>query len=195
MPTLNVWVTPPDDWEEFVISNENGVSHRLSVAGKVAPFRTSVRPEQPGQDAIQVDLVSTQQQQSPHIGINRHDGAYASVPVDFSALTWMKEQWARGRRIELSLHGDNVAGFTLGSSPDGDDVVWNQDIATHVKLSQAVLSVSAYKEGTEMQATEAPTPEAPVHPDLKASLTKITSRLDLLLGMVVIFAVYYWVQK
>jgi hypothetical protein len=195
MPSLTIWIDPPDDWEESAIFSDEGASHRLSVAGKLGPFRTKVLPDQPGWDAIRVDLLSTQQRQSPHIGVSRDDGVYAWVPVDASALTWIKDQWAKGRRVELSLHGENVPGFTLGMSPDGDDVVWDQGLAKRVKLAQSVFSVSAYKEGTEMQASEAPLPQAPIPPDLKASLAKIVSRLDLLLGVVVIFAVYYWMHR
>lgn len=195
MPNLTVWITSPDEWDESVTSNENGVTHRLAIAGKLAPFRTKVVPEQPDWDAIHVSLVSTQQQEKPSIGVSREDGAFAWVPVDISALTWVKEHLAKGRRIELHLHGDNVSGFTFGSSPDGGDVVWEQSVASYVKLSQAVLSVSAYQEGTEMQAIEAPVPQAPIHSDLKTSLTKIASRLDLLLGVAVIFAVYYWMHS
>ena len=195
MPSLTIWINPPDDWEESVVFSDEGTSHRLAVGGKLAAFRTKVVPEEPGWDAIHVDLVSTQQRKSPHIGVSRHDGVYAWVPVDVPALIWIKDQLAKGRRVELSLHGENVPGFTLGMSTDGDDVVWDQGVAKRVKLAQSVFSVSAYKEGSEMQASEAPLPQAPIHPDLKASLAKIASRLDLVLGVVVIFAVYYWTHR
>jgi hypothetical protein len=195
MPNLNILIAPPDDWEEFVITNDEGISHRLQANGKLAPFRTKVVPEQPGWESILIDFVSTQQKQSPHIGVGIRGDAYASVPVDIAALAWIKEHWAKGRRIEIALYGDGNPGFTFGSDPDGGDVVWDQDVAKYLKLSQAALKVSGYKEGTETQAIEAPIPLAPIPPVLQASLGKIASRLDWLLGIVAIFAVYYWVHK
>lgn len=195
MPILTIWISPPESWEEFVVSTDKGISHRLAVTGKLAPFRTKVEPEEPGWDVISVDLVSSGEQQIAYAGVSRHDGAYAGVPVDVPTLAWVKEQWAKGRQIELSLHGEDVTGFGMGWSPDGDDVVWNQKQATYVKFTQAVLSASAYKDGTEMQAAEAPIPQAPIHPDLKTKLTKIATRLDWLVGIAAMFAVYYWLHR
>lgn len=196
MPSLTIWIDPPDGWEESVVSiADEGVTHRLTVSGKLAPFRTRVVPQDPGWDLIHVEIACAQKQHDPYIGISRHEGAYAGIVVDMPALTWTREQWAKGRRVEINLHGENVPGFTLGTAPDGDDVVWDQNVAKHVKLEQSVLRVSAYKDGTELQASEAPILQAPIHPDLKSNLAKIASRLDLLLGVALIFSIYYWTHR
>jgi hypothetical protein len=97
MPSLTIWIDPPDDWEESVVfSSEEGVSHRLTVSGKLAPFRRKVVPEESGGDSIHIDIVNAEKRQSPYVGISRHEGAYAWVPVDMPALTWIREQWRRG---------------------------------------------------------------------------------------------------
>jgi len=124
------------------------------------------------------------------------DGAHAWVYVDVPALAWIRDQWALGRRIEVTLWSmDSVAGFTLGSAPDGSDVVWDQGVAKMVKMDNATLEVSAYRAGTESQRSEAPMPLAPYHSDMQSKLGKIARRLDLLVGVVVVFLVWYWTRK
>lgn len=195
MPTLTLWIAPPDQWAEVFFADESSNVQRIAVDAKLAPFRTKVIPEQPGWDAIRIDFVSSSTKQNPTIGCDRHNGTYAWIPVDFSALGWIKEQWGKGRQIEVQLDGEEAEGFTFGFSPDGDDVVWDQDRAKRLKMNQVVLSVSAYREGTELQTSEAPLPLPPIHPDLKKLLARIAGRIDILVAFVAIAAVYFWSRR
>lgn len=195
MPALRVWIAPPDQWEEVFSSDGNSNSHRISVDGKIAPFRTKILPEQAGSDAIRVDLISTSTSRAPEIGSDRLNGTYASIPVDFAALGWAKDQWAKGQRVDITLFGEAADGFTLGISPDGDDLVWDQKRAQYLQLNSVTMSVSAYKDSSEIQAAEAPIPQPPIHPELQKALARIIGKLNVLVWIVAIATVYYWVHK
>lgn len=194
MPSLTLFADSPDDWKEYVRSEDGKITQSIEIAAKVAPFRTKVMPEQPGAEFVQIHFVADSAGRSPELAVF-DDGAHAWVYVDAAALAWIRKQWEIGRRIEVTLWGENIAGFTLGMAPDGSDVVWDQSIAKRVKMNSATLEVDAYKTGTEMQRGEAPMPIAPVYTDIQLKLGRITGRLDLLVGVAIVFLVSYWLRK
>ena len=195
MPSLTLFADSPDDWKEYVRAEDGKVTQRIETTAKIAPFRTKIIPEQPGAELVQMHFAVGIEGQRPQLTMFE-DGAHAWVYVDVPALAWIRDQWALGRRIEVTLWSmDSVAGFTLGSAPDGSDVVWDQGVAKMVKMDNATLEVSAYRAGTESQRSEAPMPLAPYHSDMQSKLGKIARRLDLLVGVVVVFLVWYWTRK
>jgi hypothetical protein len=62
-------------------------------------------------------------------------------------------------------------------------------------MDSATLEVSAYRAGTESQKSEAPVPLAPIYSDMQSKLGKIAGRLDVLIGVAVVFLVWYWTRK
>jgi hypothetical protein len=194
MPSLTLFADSPDDWKEYVRSEQGKITQSIEAAAKIAPFRTKVIPEQQGAEFVQVHFVADSANRPPELAVFA-DGAHAWVYVDIAALTWIRSQWEIGRRIEVTLWGEDIAGFTLGSAPDGSDVVWDQSIAKNVKMDSATLEVFAYKAGTESQKSEAPVQISPIYADMQSKLGKIAGRLDLLIGVVVVFLVWYWMRK
>ncbi|WP_157644689.1 hypothetical protein [Burkholderia ubonensis] len=195
MTSLKLFADSPDDWKEYVHAGGGKVTQRIEATAKIAPFQTKILPEQPGAEFVQVHFVAGDDGRPPELGVF-NDGAHAWVYVDVAALGWIKGQWAQGRRIEVTLWSTNyVAGFTLGTAPDGSDVVWDQSVAKSVKMDSATLEVFAYRAGAGGQSGEALMPPAPHYSDVQSKLSKITSRLDLLVGLVVAFLAWYWARK
>jgi hypothetical protein len=195
MPSLTLFADSPDDWKEYIHSEDGKVTQRIETTAKIAPFRTKIIPEQPAVEFVQIHFVVSIESRSPQLGVFE-DGAHTWVSVDVAALAWIRDQWALGRRIEVTFWRiDSVAGFTLGSAPDGSDVVWDQGVAKNVKMDSATLEVSAYRPGTESERGEAPMPLAPIFSDVQSKLGKIASGLDLIIGVAVVFLVWYWTRK
>jgi hypothetical protein len=196
MPSLTLFADPPENWKEYVRTDDGQVTQRIETTAKIAPFRTKVIPIQAGAEFVQLHFVVGIEGRMPEIGM-LNDGAHAWVYVDVAALVWVREQWALGRRIQVTFwRVENVEGFTLGRAPDGRDVVWDQGVAKIVKMDYATLEVIAYRSGTESPRSEAPMPLASTYSDVLSKLGKITGRLDMLTAAVVFVLVWwYWTRK
>jgi hypothetical protein len=189
MPCLTLFADPPDNWKEYVRTEDGHVTQRIETTAKVASFRTKVIPAQAGAEFVQLHFVAGIEGRMPEIAM-LNDGAHAWVYVDVAALVWVRDQWALGRRIQVTFWSvENVEGFTRGRSPDGRDVVWDQGVAKIVKMDYAILEVIA-------QRSNAPIPLAPTYSDMLSKLGRITGRLDMLIAAVVFILVWwYWIRK
>lgn len=195
MPSLTLLADSPDEWKETVRSEDGKVTHSIVTTAKCAPFRAKVLPERPGAEFVETHFAVISDAQPSQLGVFQ-DGVHAWVYVDLATLTWIRNQWMFGRRIEVTLwRAEGLAGFTYGMAPDGSDIVWDQDVAKVVKMDNVTLEASAFKPGTEAQRSEAPVPADPRYSELLSTLGKITRRLDLLAAIVAIFFVWYWAHR